>query len=147
MANGGNPGPPHSSRTRKNGYTYFFYVKHHRPKANDAAQWSPLLTRDREFQIFDDADFHELSDERKYLYGICRSNGRVLEIGTWGQQIAEFPFAESGQWHGYPLYPIREPGPPKRRSHPPSRGIFQKMVTTEVLTETEAKRLAGGHHI
>jgi hypothetical protein len=150
MSTGESPGPIHPSPTRRSGYRYFFYDKHHGRGGPDAAQWLPALSHDEEFAVFDTADFHEILDAREWLYGIHRGpEGEVLMLGTWGQQLAEFPLARDGQpWHGYPLWPLKDAGPPNRRreKHRPSKDVFLKMETANLLTARDRKRLQKGNH-
>ena len=91
-----------------------FYDKHHGRGAPDAARWLPILSRDDEFAVFDVADREDLSDERGWLYvDAARGTrqGHIPDLGTWSQQIAEFPLARSNDpWHGYPLWPLGEEG-------------------------------------
>jgi hypothetical protein len=143
-------GETHAERTRKE-KSYFFYIKHHRPEDQSNSQWSPEVTQAEEFAIFDDADWHDFLDERQWLYGIQRvSESQVRTLGTWGQQMAEFPHArENESWHGYPLWPLRVQGPENRRGDVgrPSRAVFLRMEAVGRLTPAERKRLFGGKHI
>lgn len=151
MATGENPGPEHPVATRRSGYRYFFYDKHHGKGAPDAARWQPDLTQDEEFEVFDEADAHDLSDERRWLYGIGFSvNGEVRQLGTWGQQVAEFPFARAAAaWHGYPLWPLWEAGPQNRKGEEsrPAKEVFLKMENVGLLTTSQRKRLLKGKHL
>src|SRR5947209_195302 len=106
MATGETSGPVHPVPTRRSGYRYLFYDKHHGKGAPDTARWHPDLSREDEFHIFDVADDRELADERGWLYGIGRVGpGEFRPLGTWGQQVAEFPHARPNEaWHGYPLW-------------------------------------------
>jgi hypothetical protein len=98
----------HGTLTARSRYQYQFTPKHHGADPN-AAQWLPALSLDDEFSVFDGADEHELSDEDGNLYGVrTDGEGGLRYIGTWNQQVAEFPVARAGEaWHGYPLYPPR----------------------------------------
>ncbi len=51
----------------------------------------------RRVRRVDVADRDDLSDERGWLYGILPRDeaGHIPDLGTWGQQIAEFPLARS----------------------------------------------------
>jgi hypothetical protein len=150
MATGETSGPIHPVATQRSRYRYFFYEKHHGADQR-AAQWLPDLSHDEEFAIFDMADLNDLSDERGWLYGIRRGAGsEVLDLGTWGQQVAEFPFARPDEpWHGYPLWPLKEQGPPNRKGekHRPSKEVFLKMEAAAFLTTRNRKRLYKGDHI
>lgn len=151
MASGGTSGPVHPVPTRRSGHRYFFYDKHHGRGAPDAARWHPDLSRDEEFSVFDEADDRELSDERLWLYGIRRAeDGGVSLLGTWGQQVAEFPFARPNEaWHGYPLWPLSEVGPQNRMGEAcrPAKEVFLKMEAAGLLTSPERKRLYKGRHL
>src|SRR2546423_1445084 len=97
----------HESVTEKHGYQYQFTPKHHGAVAK-AAQWLPSLSLDDEFAVFNLADEHELSAGNGWLYGV-RSDGndRLEDLGTWEQQIAEFPQPDSEvPWHGYPVWAV-----------------------------------------
>jgi hypothetical protein len=151
MATGETSGPIHPIPTRRNGYRYLFYDKHHGRGGLDVARWLPSLGQDEEFAIFDLADFHELADDRGWLYGIRRgAEGAILDLGTWGQQVAEFPRARRDEpWHGYPLWPLKEHGPPNRRGekHRPSKEVFSRMEAAALLTARDRKRLYKGDHL
>jgi hypothetical protein len=149
MSSGGDSGPLHPVSTRRSGHRYLFYAKHHGRDAR-AAQWLPDFSHDEEFAIFDTADSHEVADEHGWLYGIrIGPGGEVLDLGTWGQQVAEFPFARQNEpWHGYPLWPLREAGPSNRsgEKHRPSRAVFLRMEAVDLLTTRDRKRLLKGDH-
>ena len=70
MSIGETSGPIHSVPTRRSGYLYLFYDKHHGRGGPEAAQWLPSLSLDDEFDVFDVADRDDLSDERGWLYGM-----------------------------------------------------------------------------
>jgi hypothetical protein len=118
MASGVETGPLHPVPTRRSGYRYFFYVKHHGRGGAGDAQWSDDLSPQEEFGVFDLADEHDLSDQQGNLFGLHIGRaGKILMLGTWKQQVAKFPRAHPGQpWHGYPLWPV-EDGPSQRRGH------------------------------
>lgn len=145
MSVGEDSGPVHPTPTRRSGYRYQFYDKHHGRGGPDAAQWLPSLTREEEFSIFDAADQNEVSDERDRLYGMGSRDrfGNFPDLGTWGEQVAEFPYARPNEaWHGYPVWPLIEAGPENRRGEKsrPSRQVFQRMVEARMLTLRECKR-------
>ena len=151
MATGESSGPIHPTPTRRSGYRYLFYVKHHGPGGHDGpAKWASEFSHDEEFAVFDSADFHEISDERGWLYGVRISESQqVLALGTWGQQVAEFPQARANEpWHGYPLWPLKQDGPPNRRGeqHRPSKAVFQKMEEVGLISRRDRKRLQKGDH-
>ena len=70
MSIGETSGPIHRVPTRRSGYLYLFYNKHHGRGGPEAAQWLPGLSRDDEFAVFDVADRDDLSDVRGWLYGM-----------------------------------------------------------------------------
>jgi hypothetical protein len=142
------PDPTRSERRRQ----YQFYNKHHRGRPSDAAQWEPGVSREEEFTVFDDADWHEIADERGWLYGVRRRDamGEIPDLGMRGEQVAEFPFARPTEtWHGYPLWPLSEEGPANRRGEQarPSKGVFLRMESVGMLTLRERKRLYKGNHL
>ncbi len=149
MATGGYPGPLHPHQTRRNGYEFFFYDKHHRHDDSDDAQWLPELNHDEEFAIFDLADWHDLADSKGNLYGIRRTpDGDILMLGTRNEQVAEFPWAHPGHaWHGYPLWPLKRAGPENRRKLPAPRDAIDKMVQEGLLTRVQGRRLKKGAHV
>jgi hypothetical protein len=70
-------------------------------------------------------------------------------LGTWNQQVAEFPVAREGEaWHGYPLYPLKELGPENRRGekHRPKNVVFDKMVRAGLITPRQRRRLLKGDY-
>jgi hypothetical protein len=147
MPNGHYPGPLHPQRTRRSGYEYFFYDKHHKTGYSEDAQWLPEMTHDEEFSVFDLADAHDLSNEKGDLYGLrLDPEGRALALGTREEQVAEFPVAQEGHaWHGYPAWPImRLDRDKKERKYPAPRESLAKMKEAGLITEKQRKRLAGG---
>ena len=145
-------GPIHPVPSRVSGYRHQFYDKHHGRGAPDVARWLPEMSEDEEFAVFDTADANGISDERGWLYGVRPryDDGEIPDLGTWGQQIAEFPHARPNEtWHGYPLWPLVEAGPDNRRgekSRPP-KDVFLRMEVAEMLTRRERKRLQKGDHL
>lgn len=140
----------HPQPTRRSGYRYLFTTKHHGGGDRNAARWSPDLSEDEEFSVFDAADEHDISDELGWLYGVLREGEDGLrDLGTWNQQVAEFPLADEGHpWHGYPLWAVSEPAPAKLRGekHRPAREVFAQMERAGLLTARERKRLLKGDH-
>lgn len=60
----------HDVSTRKRRYRYQFTAKHHgRCKKGDAC-WLKQLTRAEEFSVFDEAEYHDIFDEREWFYGV-----------------------------------------------------------------------------
>jgi hypothetical protein len=139
----------HHTLTGRSSYRYQFTPKHHGADS-DAAQWLPSMGLDEEFAVFNEADLHELSDEDGNLYGVQREDdGEVRYIGTWNQQIAEYPVGREGEaWHGYPLYPLVEKGPENRRGQKgrPAKVVFDKMAHAGMITRSERRRLLKGDH-
>ena len=112
MSMGGEPGHLHPEVSERSRFQYFFYDKHHGRGGPEAAQWAPKMSDEDEFDIFDQADMLEISDEKGNLYGIGLGPepGRAVRmLGTLRQQIAKFPRAHPGApWHGYPLGPLEQ---------------------------------------
>lgn len=147
MSNGHDRGPLHTETTRRSGYQYFFYDKHHRVGYSSDAQWLPDMARDEEFGVFDLADWHDLSNEKGDLYGLrLNSEGTILILGTREEQVAEFPVTQEGHaWHGYPTWPImRLDRDKKQRKSPVPREALAKMKKAGLISEKQRKRLAGG---
>lgn len=152
MSVGESSGPVHPDRTRRSGYAYQFYDKHHGRGAPDAARWLPEIGHNEEFRIFDVADWNEIHDEDGRLYGVRTrtQDGDLPDLGTWGQQIAEFPVArENEAWHGYPLWPLLQGSPQNRKGEKsrPSKVVFSRMIEVGMLTTRERKRFLKGEHV
>jgi hypothetical protein len=152
MSFGGEPGRLHTELSQRSGHSYFFYDEHHGRGGPEAARWAPNVSDDGEFGIFDQADFHQLSDQRGNLYGISVGPGAVGEVrylGALKQQVAKFPIAREGTpWHGYPLAPLENsldfPRPPERAL--PNEALL-RMVEVELLDNRQRKRLLKGRNI
>jgi hypothetical protein len=147
MANGA-AGREHPVRTRISHYRYFFYVKHHGGGGPGDAQWSEEMTPAEEFAVFDDADAFDLCDDSgRALYGLRRSQlGEVLELGTFGQLVAEFPRAGKDElWHGYPLWPLLRVGS-SHKTRAPAKEIYLKMERANLINARDRKRLERGKH-
>ena len=152
MSVGESSGPIHPITTRRSGYFYQFYDKHHGRGGPDVAQWLPTLSPEEEFSVFDTADLNELSDVQGRMYGIRERDGagNLPDLGTRGEQVAEFPRARLNEtWHGYPIWPLAEEGPENRRGEKsrPSRTVFLRMEEVGMLTLRERKRLYKGAHL
>ena len=94
MSTGETAGPIHPVPTGRSGHRDMFYTKHPGQGGFDATQWLPDFSQDNEFAIFDTTDFHDISDDRDWPYGVeISQDGKVLYLGTSGQQLAEFPFS------------------------------------------------------
>ena len=106
------------------------------------------MSHDEEFSIFDDADFLNLCDEDGKLYGLLpHDDGSLRLIGTWFQQIAEFPVASAGSpWHGYPVWPVSGAAPANRagQNMRPARLVLQKMEAAGLITKKQRKLLMKG---
>jgi hypothetical protein len=140
----------HDRTTDRSHYQYQFTPKHH-GAGGDAAQWLPSLTLQEEFAVFNSADQHELSDDVGRLYGVL-PNGEdgLRDLGTWNQQVAEFPFAREGEvWHGYPLWPLNELAPQTRQGekYRPAKEVFDKMIHAGLITRRHRRRLLKGDHV
>jgi hypothetical protein len=142
----------HPQPTERSGYRYLFTVKHHGHAGHPRdAQWSPGLTLDQEFSVFNGADRDDISDAEANLYGALREGDiGLLPLGTWGQLVARFPVANEGQpWHGYPLGPLSGTGPENRRGDQfkAPKEVFRKMELVNLITEAERRRLEKGKHV
>jgi hypothetical protein len=139
----------HDTVTNRSHYQYQFTPKHHGADAN-AAQWLPSLSLEEEFAVFDAADEHEISDDLGRLYGVQADGEDGLRyLGTWNQQVAEFPRAREGEaWHGYPLYPLKELGPEDRRGEKnrPAKEVFDGLVHAGLITLRQRRRLMKGDY-
>jgi len=138
----------HEQPTNRSAYRYQFTPKHHGLDSR-AAQWLPELTLEEEFRVFNTADDCEIVDERGWMYGVLRVDNRLQDLGTWHQQIAEFPQSRQGEsWHGYPLWTVNELAPENRRgeSMRPDKAVFKKLESRKLLTKRERKRLVKGDH-
>jgi hypothetical protein len=140
----------HDQRTRRRGYQYQFTPKHHGGDVG-AAQWLPSLRLEEEFTVFDTADEHELSDGDGRLYGVLRNaEGELRDLGTWQQQVAEFPPANEGvPWHGYPIWAVNDAAPANRSGEKvrPAKAVFARMEQTGLITARRRKRLYKGDHV
>jgi hypothetical protein len=140
----------HPQPTRRHQYRYLFTAKHH-GDTEGAARWSPDLSEEEEFAVFDGADDMELADDEGNLYGALRDGEDSLrDLGIWQEQIAEFPYAaEEMAWHGYPVWAINHEGPSNRRNqkHRPAREVFNRMVEVGLITVSMRARLMKGGHV
>ncbi len=82
--------PEHPTPTARSGYRYVFTSKHHGGGASGDSRWA--ITQDEEFSVFDTADQHAIADSDGRLYGVLRQGGGLADLGTWFQQVAEFPW-------------------------------------------------------
>jgi hypothetical protein len=138
----------HDRRTDRSAFRYQFTSKHHGADA-EAAQWLPELTLEDEFAVFNLADQHDLSDDDGRLYGVLLVDQNLRQLGTWFQQIAEFPAVRSGEaWHGYPIWPANELAPENRRGQRmrPARVVFTKLERAGLIDAGQKRRLIRGRH-
>lgn len=142
MGSGESSGPIHPEPTRRSGYLYLFYDKHHGRGGPDASQWLPAPSHDDEFAIFDTADHHQISDDPLWLFGVwVRIGEKLPHLGTRGQKIAAFrPHVRDGEWHGYPLYPMKGLG----QTYRPSKLVFHKLLEADLISLQELRRLRKG---
>jgi len=142
--------PIHPEPTRRSRYFYLFSGKHHGGGRDDDARWAEDISRDEEFSVFDEADFHDISDEDGRLYGVLPTPARGLrDLGTWQQQMAEFPLAnENVPWHGYPIWAVNQDAPSNRSDQKmrPAKEVFRKMEREGLITKRQRKRLFKGDH-
>jgi hypothetical protein len=143
--------PVHPQSTQRSGYRYTFTGKHHGGGSAADACWADGLSREEEFLVFDLADLWIVLDEDGRLYGVLRTGVAQLRVlGTWQQQIAEFPRANAGvPWHGYPIWPVNELAPASRASQKvrPSKAVFARMEEVGLITARQRKRLYKGDHV
>jgi hypothetical protein len=138
----------HFRRTDRSAFRYQFTPKHHGADA-EAAQWLPELSLEDEFAVFNLADQHDLSDDDGRLYGILLDGKKLRLVGTWYQQIAEFPAARSGEAsHGYPIWPANELAPENRRGQRmrPATVVFTKFERAGLISAGDKRRLIRGRH-
>jgi hypothetical protein len=142
--------PIYREQTRKRHYTYQFTAKHHGGGKADDAQWANDVSRDEEFSVFDEADVCDIYDEDGRFFGVLRDKvGKLRDLGTWQQQMAEFPSSNEGvPWHGYPIWSVNELAPENRASQKvrPAKEVFARMEKVGLITKRERKRLYKGHH-
>ena len=152
----------HPALTARRNLAYVFTPKHHRA-SQTSSRWLTALTLDEEFAIFDRADGvvvqsplldnRQVADENGNLYGYeMLTNGpqKLRQVGTWYQQLAEFPFQEAGAaWHGYPVWPIGPQSPQHLQGQKcrPDSQVFDRMVQLGDITPGERKLLKRGDWI
>lgn len=152
----------HNERTARRGLAYVFTPKHHGAGRTDAC-WLTELTLDEEFAIFDRADgrvvpagedARQVSDEDGNVYGYERlpegADRALRELGTWQQQLAEFPVQVDGaDWHGYPIWPVDASSPQNRGGHKcrPAKCVFDRMYEIGDIDHGQRKRLMKGDWI
>ena len=140
----------HPQLTNKNGLRYQFTPKHHGgPGSKGHAQWLLSLTFAEEFSIFDEADSFGTLDVKGNMYGVLRNgNGDLRDLGTWQEQVAKFPMAKGGPWHGYPCWTINKSGPSNRRKQEmfPPKQVFDLLQEAGLISEEQRDRLKKGDH-
>jgi hypothetical protein len=139
----------HPQPTRTRAYRYQFTAKHHGADAR-AAQWLPSLSLEEEFRVFDEAVFRDIIDEVDRYYGVLQGvDGELRDLGTWQQQIAEFPRANEGvPWHGYPIWAVNQEAPSNRSGTQvrPAKEVFAKLQRAGMISVQQRKRLYKGNH-
>jgi hypothetical protein len=141
--------PEHTEVTRRNGYRYIFTGKHHGGGSPSDARWRESISRDEEFAVFDNADWHEIGDEDGWLYCVWQVDAELSDLGTWGQQVAEFPSTKEGvPWHGYPIWAVNHEAPENRKGEKmrPAKQVFVKLERAGLITARQRKRLWKGDH-
>ncbi|MBY0526770.1 MAG: hypothetical protein K2R98_25485 [Gemmataceae bacterium] len=142
--------PIHPDPTRKRGYRYQFAAKHHGGGTAKDARWALNVSRVEEFTVFDEADDHDIFDDDGRCYGVLRNaDGNLRDLGTWQQQVAEFPRANDGvPWHGYPIWAVNGLAPANRSGERvrPAKNVFQKMEQAGLISRRQRKRLYKGDH-
>lgn len=150
----------HPTLTARRNLTYVFTPKHHGASPTSSC-WLSTLTLDEEFAIFDRADGivvtisyvdnRQVADDDGNLYGYeALSNGSLREIGTWHQQLAEFPNQrEDSVWHGYPIWPTSSQAPVNYQGQKcrPDSKVFDRMFQLGDITSGQRKRLKRGDWI
>jgi hypothetical protein len=150
----------HPTKSARRGLAYVFTPKHH-GASSDSACWLTELTLAEEFAIFNRADgtvvqfayedHRQVADEDGNLYGYeLLSDGSLRVIGTWQQQIAEFPVQREGTpWHGYPIWPLNSEAPENRRGAKcqPDTAVFDRMFNLGDINRGQRKRLKKGEWI
>lgn len=145
----------HPQQTARRAFTYEFTPKHHGGNPT-ASCWLAALTLIEEFRIFDRADGivvaapednRQVADASGNLYSyevLIVGDEHLREIGTWDQQMAEFPVQQAGSnWHGYPIWPVGPltPGNYQGQRCRPSADVFDRMVQIGDITSAQRKRL------
>lgn len=150
----------HPVRTARRGLSYVFTPKHHGASLEHAC-WLNELSFNEEFAIFSRADGivvehlyednRQIADENGNLYGYqSLPDGSLLVIGTWHQQLAEFPLQGDGvDWHGYPIWAISNLAPLNYRGEKcrPAKEVFDRMFGIGDITRGQRKRLKKGDWI
>lgn len=149
---------PYHHQTVRRALTYEFTPKHHGESAT-ASCWLTVLPLVEEFEIFDradgimvaaPADNRQVSDAAGNIYGyevLVEGSQHLREIGTWDQQMAEFPVQRAGSnWHGYPIWSVGPLAPQNYQGQRcrPAPEVFDRMVQIGDITTAQRKRLKKG---
>lgn len=113
-----------------------------------------------EFEIFDRADGivvqppndnRQIADADGNVYGYTvLADGSLEEIGTWHQQLAEFPNPAGGAvWHGYPIWPVGPMAPQNLQGQRcrPDSSVFDRMVDLGHISAGQRKQLKKGETV
>lgn len=139
----------HYTVTRVGGLAYLFTAKHHGGGHATDARWADDVTADEEFSVFDEAVARQVADDRGWVYGVLPAGDELRDLGTWQQQVAEFPATAAGvPWHGYPIWAAGDAAPENRRGERmrPSKAVFLRLREVELISERQRKRLIKGDH-
>ena len=152
----------HPATTARRSLTYVFTPKHHGGSPT-ASCWLTGISFAQEFSIFDRTDGivvpagidnRQVSDLLGNLYGyevLETATQHLRELGTWDQQMAEYPAPHEGSpWHGYPIWPINPVVTPPQYNGQrcrPDHSVFDRMVQLGDITDSHRKRLKTGHFI
>jgi hypothetical protein len=137
-------------QTRKRGFRHEITAKHHGENRR-AAMWLPEVTPAEEFAIFDAADFGDIFDDRRSLYGVQPlASAELRTLGMWQEQVAKFPRKRRNEpWHGYPVWPLeipREGRTKKPKKQRPPKEVFDRMQEASLITARQRMRLMNGEH-
>jgi hypothetical protein len=139
----------HDVETTRRNLTYVFTPKHHGGSAT-ASCWDLAMSFDDEFEIFDRAD-GIIAPPAGNVYGYTvLADGSLAELGTWYQQLAEFPAQASGAvWHGYPIWPIGPMAPQNLQGHRcrPDSSVFDRMRDLGHINDAQRKMLKKGENV
>ena len=96
-------------------------------------------------------DERQVADGNGNLYGYeTLPTGTLRELGTWHQQIAEFPCQMQGaDWHGYPIWSIHSHSSQNYQGQKcrPATEVFDRMVQLGDISPAQRKRLKKGDRI
>ena len=133
----------HPERTRRRGLSYYFHPKHHHPCQRGQGCW--ILNAVLEFQMFDEADRHNLSDKDGNLYNVSKDDdGEYRVIGCCYEQLARFWNAPAGMpWHGFPYWSIDSDDQTGRgdQARRPPLDAMENLVKRGGLSRAKAVRL------